>query len=133
MKAQLWFYKGKGQLIDRLIRFWTKSKYSHVEIVRNGIARSADAWSNRVRAALVLNFNRENWDVVEVDLTKDSAWLQAQIGKKYDWLGILGLITLGFDDPSRWYCSELAAAAMGLSPRQVSPGELYDRVTGETA
>jgi len=133
MEAQLWFYKAPGKFFDKVIRWWTKSRYSHVEIVVGGIACAADAWSGKVRTAPVTTFNRDNWDVVEVELQKDAPWLLNQVGKGYDWLGILGLITLGFDDPSRWYCSELAAAAMGLSPRQVSPGELYSKVSGDIA
>lgn len=133
MRAQLWFYKGKGNWFDWLIRKYCNSRYSHVEIVVGGIACAADAWSGKVRTAPVTTFNRDNWDVVEVELQKDAPWLLNQVGKGYDWLGILGLITLGFDDPSRWYCSELAAAAMGLSPRQVSPGELYSKVSGDIA
>lgn len=77
----------------------------------------------------MLNFNRERWDIVEVELTKDLHWLQSQLGKKYDWLGILGYITFNFENPKRWYCSELAAAALGIGNRQVSPGELYEKIT----
>ena len=135
IKAQLWFYKGPGKFFDKLIRFWTKSSYSHVEIVIDGIACGADAWTNKVRCVPVLTFNRENWDIVEVDLSQTVEWLRRQEGKKYDWLGILGYLTFSFEDPKRWYCSELAAAAIGYKRTltQVSPGELYDRVTGETA
>ena len=76
----------------------------------------------------MIAFNRDNWDVVEVTLAKDLKWLNAQIGKKYDWLGILGYVTIGIEDPKKWYCSELAAAAIGLKNWQVSPGELYEKV-----
>lgn len=133
MKAQLWFYKAPGKFFDKVIRRWTKSRYSHVEIVVDGVACAADAWSGKVRSTPVATFNRENWEVVDIEMQKPVEWLRRQDGKKYDWLGILGYITFKFEDPNRWYCSELAAAAMGLSPRQVSPGELYSKVTGDIA
>ena len=33
MKAKIAFYKAKGNIIDKSIRLWTRSKYSHCEIV----------------------------------------------------------------------------------------------------
>ena len=30
---RLAFYKGKGDWVDKLVRWWTKSQYSHVEVV----------------------------------------------------------------------------------------------------
>ncbi|MDD2736069.1 MAG: hypothetical protein PHF56_19220 [Desulfuromonadaceae bacterium] len=89
---------------------------------------SADAWSGGVCSKPVITFNRDHWDIVEVTLAKDLKWLNAQLGKKYDWLGIFGLITIGIEDPEKWYCSELAAAALGMKNRQVSPGELYGKI-----
>lgn len=134
MKAQLWFYKAPGKFFDKVIKWWTKSRYSHVEVVVDGVACAADAWSGKVRSMPVIQFNIGNWDIVEIELQKDLAWLYAQKDKKYDWLGILGFITFKkLQDRNKWYCSELAAAALGMSNEEVSPGELYDRVTGETA
>lgn len=49
------------------------------------------------------------------------------VGRKYDFLG-----TLGIDDKSRYYCSELTIYAYGdfhhkqqKIPRVVEPGQLY--------
>lgn len=128
MKAQLWFYKGPGHIFDQIIRWWTDSIYSHVEIVVDGIAYGADAWQGRVRVANTSTFNRDNWDVFEITAIHDTAWLNAQLGKKYDWLGIMGFLLFRVDDPSRWYCSELAAAFIGIQDRPVSPGDLVGKV-----
>ena len=92
------------------------------------IQYSADAWSGYVRSIPVATFNPEHWDVVEVELVRDLEWLCSQLGKRYDWLGILGYVTLGFQDPARWYCSELAAAALDMNNRQVAPGDLYEKL-----
>ncbi len=75
MNAQLWFYKGKGNWIDWIIRRWCKSPYSHVEIVIGATAISADAWSGKVRCADVIKFNRDNWDAVDVTMKKTPQWL----------------------------------------------------------
>lgn len=38
-----------------------------------------------------------------------------QVGKKYDWKAIFGIFArVSFHDDSRWFCSELVAAMMGL-------------------
>jgi hypothetical protein len=129
MKAQLWFYKAPGKFFDKVIRWWTKSRYSHVEVVVGGIAYSADAWSGEVRSTLVSTFNKDNWDIVEVELDKTTEWLRNQIGEGYDWLGIFGFAWFGVQNENRWYCSELAAAALGIDTRPISPGELYEEVT----
>ena len=33
--VRLAFYKGEGDWVDKLVRWWTKSQYSHVEVVGN--------------------------------------------------------------------------------------------------
>lgn len=33
MKAKIAFYKAKGNYVDKAIRIWTNSPYSHCEIV----------------------------------------------------------------------------------------------------
>jgi hypothetical protein len=58
--------------------------------VNSSISFAADAWSGEVRSTLVSTFTRDNWDIVDVELTKSTEWLREQLGKKYDWLGILG-------------------------------------------
>lgn len=137
-----WFYKGPGNSFDKLIkwwgrpkwyRFWELGKYSHVEIeVMDqgcvGRAYAADGYTGKVRTASVYQFNWGNWDTIPVELVKDMTWLDAQVDKGYDWLGIFGFVTLGVEDRSRWYCSELAAAALGLDTKKISPIELYEKV-----
>lgn len=130
MIAQLWFYKGAGNLFDKLIRWFTSGIYSHVEIVIGGMAISADAWSGCVRCTPVAAFHKDNWDIVDVVLTKDMNFLNSQLSKKYDWLGIMGFFLPGaVNDPKRWYCSELGAAALSISKRPISPQKLYEILT----
>ena len=129
---EVWFYVGKGKLFDKLIRWWTNSRYSHCEIVIGGMSYSADAWTNIVRCIPASRLNFDNWErvVVTGDVESVQKLVAVQLGKKYDWLGIFGfLLPWGnVEDPKRWYCSELCAAALGISKRPISPGELYEQL-----
>ena len=128
MKAELWFYKGPGRIFDKLIRMWTGGIYSHVELVLSGLAYSADAWEGRVRSRGVGGFNRDNWDVVDVEFVKSYSWLGQQLGKGYDYLGILGFFLFKWQDPTRWYCSEICAVAVGVKAERISPQQLYEKL-----
>lgn len=134
---KLYFYKGKGKLFDKLIRWWTGGKYSHCELqFSDGISFSADAWENRVRFE-VIHYNPANWDCVDVKLTAKEeiavrAFCDSQEGKGYDWLGIIGFIfPLVVEDPLRWFCSEVCVEALkmvgklkGVASRTVHPSSL---------
>ena len=73
MHVTLAFYKGKGNLIDKIIRFWTKSKYSHVEIIIN------DVWvSSNPKVGVTVNSLRpltNKWDYIDVKVPKNEKYL----------------------------------------------------------
>jgi hypothetical protein len=129
MEVALWFYRGDGKIFDKLNRWWTKGEYSHVEIVVDGTAYGADAWSGRVIQRHVSGFNPQKWDIVPVSSEKDLQWLEKQVGKKYDYLGILGFFFFAAQRTSWWYCSELAAVFTGIKERPISPQRLYEILT----
>jgi len=59
------------------------------------------------------------------------AFARAQVGRPYDLAGALGLgLHREWDDPSRWWCSELIAAALRAGGRTVFPRNQH-RVTPE--
>lgn len=72
-----------------------------------------------------------NWILSDEDVNRVLTFCNAQIGKKYDLLGILGFITKApRDDLSKWFCSEMTVAASQLtrnpiltrtSPRNAAP------------
>ena len=130
-------YKGKGTLFNRLIRLWTRSKYSHCEIVMpDGSWLSASAMDGGVRVKRI-ELNLEHWDLVPLSWAcphQITHVFERHTGKGYDWLGILAsqLLPLAIDSPRRMFCSEFCAAALGFNPAQrYSPallGEVVRRI-----
>lgn len=118
------FYKGEGRIFDKLIRWWTKGKYSHCEIVfMDGLWYGADAWNNEVRYAYFLP-DPANWDMIEISLAPKEellvrAWCDSKVGKGYDYLGLIlsQVIFLGIDCANRWFCSELCVEALQQAGR----------------
>lgn len=123
------FYKGPGKLFDRLIRWVTKSIYSHVAIIINNDCYEADSWSGRVIKRL-WQYNPANWDLFSVpdtDVQSVAEFLSDKVGHRYDYLGVIGFVFPWQPQvKSWWYCSELAAAAIGLKDISLSPGKLAD-------
>ena len=128
------FYKGPGQFFDKVIRWVTRSPYSHVAVIIDSVCYEADAWSGRVLSR-PWEFNPDNWFILDVsrpsDLEVVKLFLSVQVGRRYDYPGIIGFALPWRPNVSQWwYCSELAAAALGLSNTSVSPGDLYQIICG---
>jgi len=145
MSPYLAFYKGRGGWIDAAIRAATRSPYSHVELVRrhwisgqgDGLLRFggwSSSWRDGGVRAKMIEATPGHWDFVEVpwaDQADAVDFIRPLIGARYDLAGILGSQVLGLrrQQSGRWFCSELCAAALGLSqPEALSPGGLFDRV-----
>jgi hypothetical protein len=130
-------YKGRGTLFNRLIRLWTRSKYSHCEIVmRGGQWLSASAMDGGVRLKMI-ELDLAHWDLIPVPWADPAhIWdlFLVHEGKGYDWLGLFGsqLLPLTIDNRRRMFCSEFCAAALGFPLAQrYSPallGEVVQRV-----
>ena len=132
------FYKGTrpgfAGIYNRLVRWWTSSTYSHVELVLpTGRAWSASFADGGVRSKLIA-FDPLHWDFIDLpgELVREAeSWFEAHRGAKYDILGnvrfVLGPIRQG---EKRWFCSEAVAAALGLpNPWRYDPGTLASALT----
>lgn len=131
---KLAFYKAKGNFFDMLIRVWTRSKYSHCELLIDGESYSSSPRDGGARILIDPNFKNENWDFVEVsgDVEYALEVFNKHKGKGYDWLGILfcQIIPLDIHDSKRVWCSEICAAMLKLDdPSSYSPQKLYSTVT----
>jgi len=132
------FYKGRRNLVDKIIQFVTRSKFSHVELVHpenDKIFLSSSGMDGGVRYRKFTNdFNPENWEIIELENWFDEkAWENAEkyLGAKYDFLGIFFSQGLSFNrhDKKKWFCSELVAYSLGIkNPHKLSPGDLYDTI-----
>ena len=142
-KLMIAFHKVKkdSALDSKLIAWWTNGKYDHTEliIVENNVAMmySAISYENIVRSKKHY-INKDIYDYVNIkcssnDLTIIKQFLNGIIGKKYDWLGILGFIIPFKDRENKWFCSEVVSNALKIigkpymfnrEPSTISPNKL---------
>ena len=112
-------YKGTS-VLSRLIRWRTWSDYTHAAwLFQDGSV--IEAWKGGVtHAPGILSAHAPDTVVhlYALNLTIEQRWavqdfLIAQIGKPYDYAGILGFLTASkTENPNRWFCSELLFAAL---------------------
>lgn len=126
------FYKGKGNFIDKVIRFFTRSKFSHCEIAIRDDGDFFYCFSSSPRDGGVrekhMQLKGENWELLPFDLDQEKvqAFYNKTKGLKYDFWGAVRII-LPFvkQKRSRYFCSEWIANELGLeNPSSYSPGKL---------
>ncbi|WP_421701126.1 hypothetical protein [Aliiroseovarius sp.] len=142
-ELRLAFYKGKGTWVDQMIRWGTRSPYSHVELVQmgmdmpNGVHRAwaiSSSWRDGGVRAKVIDFEPDRWDWIEL-----RPWYPAHLwdnahrhfGAKYDLVGIAlsQIVALRRHDPDRWFCSEFIGMLLGYDrSHALAPGDLATRV-----
>lgn len=105
--------------MSNLIRWQTRSEYSHVSIINyGGILIEALQGHGVIRNRALADVQaREDVDVVFVDVPDVSVliaadtWLQEQIGKGYDYTMVARFVTRQKEtrkSSGKWFCSELA-------------------------
>ena len=132
MRAKLAFYKGKGNWVDLLIRVFTNSKYSHVEIVCNKDWYSSSPRDGGVRVKQIVN-DSNSWDFIEVDIDKERLYQKYREykGRGYDFKGILlsNILPIGLHNKNKATCSEFVADVLGyLEPSKFSPQDILDKL-----
>jgi len=132
------FYKGKGDWTDKLIRWWTKSPYSHVELVI-GDPKDGDWISTSPRTMRLekrhINYKPENWDVIQIneEICDLNVYRVQKLYIKYklvsyDWFGIFfsQIIPLNKDNKNKLFCSEWVMTCLLVKdPNKYSPGDVY--------
>lgn len=126
-KPNRWYDFG-GQLIC----WWTKSPYSHCEIVMNGLSYSSSIRDGGVRVKQI-EFMYERWDFVDVpdaDTTQIASLFAQTRGDSYGWIDLLLRQVLNKrGDSDGWFCSEWCATALGIpSAQEYAPGDLYRKL-----
>ena len=123
----------------RLICWWTRSPYSHVEIVINGVCYSSSMRDGGVRPKPI-NLNKPWWRTIQIDWRDPDDVLKVYAehrGKPYGWGDLITqhVLRLPVDDPGL-LCSELCALMLGLpesAARGMSPGALVEYVLSRNA
>jgi len=128
-----------------LIRLWTRSEFSHCEVVFGGANMISAVEGIGVRSVLALEpFSPKTWTTVHLPAAagyeqKAYEWAIQELGCKYDWLGIVfcQVFKFGRQHQDKWFCSEFCTAVVqqtgllpGVKPYRQSPGKLYRLITG---
>lgn len=150
MKIRIAFYKGYGNILNRIVRWWTASEYSHVELV----LPDEKTWvgispflKSKVSSRTKTLEEVDEWDLVEIELTQDQLDIIMEFyeyteGQGYDWIGMLlsQFLPCRIKHRKRWYCSEWIAYALRIScvldwrtikiydRKDLSPEVLYELV-----
>lgn len=139
MTVYLALYKAEGRIGNAAVRWWTKSQYSHCELVVDGVWHSSSIQDNGVRAK-TMEAAPGHWDLIPLPsylAARILAHFAATKGERYGWLDLLRsqVFNGNADQSGAAFCSEWCAAAMGLpSPASYSPrtlGELVGWVLGD--
>lgn len=140
-------YKGKGNWTDKLIRFFTKGKYSHCELAIKKIEFTSghhyeheiiyECYSSSPRDGGVrckeINLDNGNWDLFLINNVTEKQIKQLYKktrGLKYDFLGAIGVVIPLFKQKSnRYFCSEWCAKALNIkNGEKLSPTQLKEIV-----
>jgi hypothetical protein len=117
------FFKGdRKKFHHRFIRWWTKSTYSHAELVlpdgETWVSISPFIYS-QVGARIKTNFEERDWDFIIFEISEKQLhslkdFISETTGDEYDWPGMLMSQILPFIIKSRqkWYCSSWIAHAL---------------------
>ncbi|MCT4655864.1 MAG: hypothetical protein N4A65_08640 [Cohaesibacter sp.] len=136
------FYKAKGTWQNAVVRFGTRSQYSHCEAIlqvaeheERVMCHSASSMDGGVRSKEIV-LHKECWDLVTLppcfyDKAHVAKLLQDTKGAYYDYPGILlsHVFSLNRHSQSRWFCSEFCAELIKVpNPHTYSPQAFYDLV-----
>lgn len=129
MIVKLVAYKGKGGLFNALVRFWTRSPYSHCEVWLAGTCYSSSIADKGVRPKQI-DIKNGSWGVYDIPWANPADVLAYYTRTQHHPYGFLDLVLRNvLRIPSRdgkgQFCSEWCANALGLpDARDHSPASL---------
>lgn len=122
--------RGWAGLYNRLVRWWERGQYSHVELIfSDGLAASSSYMDGGVRFKRI-DFHPEHWDFIELPAhleLRARSWFENHAGERYDLMGnVRFLADFMRDDQYKWFCSEALAEAIGMPESwRYGPNGLY--------
>lgn len=138
-KIQILFTTNRAPF-SRLIRLATWSEFSHCDLIcpdDDDLLIGSIPMKGVITHSLDERIDRSHrWAVYEVDGSAGAAWTYAakQLGKSYDWLGILGIaMKRDWQGDDKWFCSELVAkACLEAGAPVVNTSLRVNRITPQT-
>ena len=126
MNICIGLYKGKGRLHNAIVRRWTKSIYSHAELIlpdQTSITIFPFSLKGIHRAPFdAENEPEEDWEFICVpvnphQLSIIEKFYEQTKEQQYDWVGLLAsqLGPFHIKHKNGWYCSEWIAYALRLA------------------
>jgi len=129
------FYIAKyGTFTDKVIAFFTRSKYSHCELIfSDGMFASSSPRDGGIRLKNISP--DEHWDIIDLPNIYDEStiryWFMTNDGDSYDWLGAVGsVLSIDLTSENKKFCSYSCAIVLGLDPI-VTPGGLFRKLTAK--
>ena len=137
-RVRIAFYKGHGDWRNKVIRWWTKSEYSHAELVLpDGLTwlSISPILSSCVASRKKPEHDPSRWDFLEFEISDEQLqiilnFFEDTEGDRYDWLGMIlsQFLPYAIKRRERWYCSEWIAYALRIAGvfhwREI---KIYDR------
>tara|TARA_B100000700_G_C15063644_1_gene867827 strand:- start:4436 stop:4852 length:417 start_codon:yes stop_codon:yes gene_type:complete len=115
------------------IRFFTRSRWSHVGVVSNGMVYES-VFGEGVRISSLKSFTKKypRYAIAAIPCNQSVAIeaIKKELGKPYDLKAIFGLLLWRkWDKKNAWFCSELVAHASGLfrktGIKRVTPEDIW--------
>lgn len=125
------FSTRKG-LFSLIIRAMTFSRWSHVAFLNDATGEICEAIHPRVRVIGFADWLGEQKRIELGAPVPVAAWNFAtgRVGNKYDFLALFGLVfRKSWNEPGKWFCSELVAASLSAKRRIFRDG--VSRITPE--
>jgi hypothetical protein len=135
------YYAKYGDWTDKFISLYTWGPFSHTELIfSDNMWFSASMRDKGVRYKYILKIpyfdikeiNFDHWKIVRLNISpvlefKIRAWCNSQVGKSYDWRGMLSFILPVIKENSNdWYCTELNIQAIERNnKKRYSANSLY--------
>jgi hypothetical protein len=130
MKAA--FYKGKRRLFNRLVSWWDRGPYSHMEIVFDDQTAASSSFMDSGVRFKSIKFDDSRWDFIELprelfaeDISRD--WFYNHLGLRYDFFGLIRFAIDAIPErKGKYFCSEACLASLGVNEAwRFTPNSAY--------
>lgn len=138
IKIQIALCKGTG-LVSSVIKWWTRSKYSHVALILNEKVMFASVPNKGTMFIRI--WDKSDYDTFDVLITEEQyselfKYCTDENGCDYDWIGIIlsQIVAMNRESDTKWFCSEFVISALikigvspnvGLRPSRFSPEDIH--------